>query len=352
MDISYHFSQLLQKVIALQNNENPLIGVYSGHPGYSADASKSISSFMGKHVEFFCYENIPDFSKGYDLFIVMAHTMFEQKVIWNIRTASPKTIIAIWTSDNHHREVNNIRTASSADFVFAGHGFCTDYLRTPHSVFMGHLALSCQQWSRDEVMRHINNDCAKAENRSNKMYGGFVAYTIGEERNQLVRDLIDVYPDSHLKLMSLDGRDDYYTKTHEERFNDWASHKTTLILPVTVDLGTRFFDSLTAGQIPVVYSGIEDLPKILTADEMESLPVITFDEMTVSAVKDAHDRAIKAFDKDGDEGVMRRHKYAVDNLMMESRIDSMYKQITGIKVDANTISLEVTDNYVYAGIRK
>src|SRR5207253_7056936 len=49
-------------------------------------------------------------------------------------------------------------------------------------------------------------------------------------------------------------------------------------------------------------------------------PIVRMGEYTLEAVQEAHARAIELFDRDGKAGILRRHRYALENHMFPSRI--------------------------------
>jgi hypothetical protein len=85
------------------------------------------------------------------------------------------------------------------------------------------------------------------------------------------------------------------------------------------DLSTRFFDALAAGQVPIVASNILDLDRIVPPDLQARLPIIRLQDYTVPALREAHERATAAFDREGNEGAERRHRFILENHMLAHR---------------------------------
>ena len=93
-----------------------------------------------------------------------------------------------------------------------------------------------------------------------------------------------------------------------------------MCLPLVNDLSNRFFDALAAGQVPIVASDILDLDRVIPPDLQTSLPIIRLQDYTVAALRDAHGRAISAFDSEGNEGAERRYRFVLRNHMLANRI--------------------------------
>lgn len=345
MDISDRYTNLMARIKNIAVKTELSVALYSCHPRFPENIAKEISSVTGARVDFFSYENKPDFSKQYDIFILLCHAQFEQKLIWNIRMSGvqPQPVIAVWTWDNHHLEANNLRTAHSADLVFAAHDFCSDYLKNPFSLYLEHLPLCCNQWTAKEASLYIKNTMQ----RKDALYGGYYRYNAGKERNELLDNCIKNIKGNSLALKKADDRDDYFAKFPESRFKDWAGYKTSLCLPLTQDLSSRFFDALVTGQIPIIPSNIPDIYKVIPKKMREELPVIIFDDYSVEGVKKAHQKALKAFDADGVEGVMRRHKFATENHMLENRVFTIIKTTRKLAESAG-VTVEMADEFLYA----
>ena len=88
-------------------------------------------------------------------------------------------------------------------------------------------------------------------------------------------------------------------------------HKVSICLPLSGDLSQRLFDALLTGQIPIVPDDIHDLDHIIPAALQAELPVIRFAKYTAAAVAEAHAKALRAFDRDGEAGILRRHRFAL-----------------------------------------
>src|SRR5262249_49109351 len=148
------------------------------------------------------------------------------------------------------------------------------------------------------------------EGRSDALSGHYAFYALAHRRNILLVEAIEEWPQADLSL-----RQDwnYHTWSPEVRFLQWRKYKTSVCLPVASDLSNRFFDALAAGQVPIVASDILDLDRVILPDLQTSLPVIRLKDYTVAALRDAHGRAVAAFDREGSEGAERRHRFALQN---------------------------------------
>ena len=57
----------------------------------------------------------------------------------------------------------------------------------------------------------------------------------------------------------------------------------------------------------------------------DELPIVRLHRCTAAEVTRAHAAAVKLFDRDGKNGVRRRHRFALENHMFASRIRAIVK---------------------------
>lgn len=260
-----------------------------------------------------------------DVVILTAHGSDLSVPIWNLRRKLPReSIIAVWFWDNHLAQLDNLKTALAADFVFPSHAYVAHYLFNPVSVVAGSSAACCAQWTADEA-REILASCAGAP-RVHKALVNYVDYEFSW-RSALLHELAARCGNAHVLLMPAGDRSRYFRKTRRERLLEWLRYKATVILPVDKDLSTRVFDALLAGQVPVVPSIIRDFDRVIAPPVQRELGIVRVDELSLSALRPAIDEALRRFDQSGSEGVARRQQFALGKHMLPNRVAEMMETL-------------------------
>jgi SEC-C motif len=253
------------------------------------------------------------------LVILTGHTQqAEPNVLRAIKAHGPGCIALAWLFDNHHGYLANAQAACSADLCFPSHPMPTDYLSHVAPGRIGPtIPLATGQWSRPQLTSLWKR--FEREGRSDALSGHYAFYALAHGRNALLAKAIEEWPQADLSLRHFQDLS-YHARSPADRFLQWRSHKTSVCLPVANDLSNRFFDALATGQVPIVASDILDLDRVIPPDLQTSLPIIRLQDYTVAALRDAHGRAIAAFDSEGNEGAERRHRFVLRNHMLANRI--------------------------------
>jgi hypothetical protein len=311
---------------ALRNiprHEGVSVLLFTSAPEYfdESDLFEPLQSAV-KSVQFAAtHEALETCSKTFDLAIVCTHIRKEHKAQYIIRQKRLAQLIVVWCFDNHHSADANLRYNSLADIVLPGHSYCSDFLKTPHSVLGRSFPLPTAQWSRSLASRLLVRNPSL---RSNALSGGYVLWsTGGEERKEFLRVLKECIPGNALRLMDPNNREAYFGLSAEERFKDWANYKISLALPLLHDVSFRVFDALLAGQIPLVPTSCYDLDAVVPPNLQQSLPIIRFGEYSPEAVEAACRAGVEKFDKAGAQGIVARHEYARDHHHITSRINAI-----------------------------
>ena len=260
-----------------------------------------------------------------DVVMLTAHGSDLSVPLWNLRRSLPReAMIVVWFWDNHLAQLNNLKTALAADFVFPSHAYIAHYLFNPVSVVAGSSAACSAQWTADEA-REIIASCAGTP-RAHKALVNYVDYEFSW-RSALLRELAASCRNAHVLLMPAQDKSRYFRKTRRERLVEWLRYKATVILPVDKDLSTRVFDALLAGQIPVVPSIIRDFDRVIPPQVQQELGIVRVNELSLSAIQPAIDEALRRFDQMGIEGVERRQQFALGKHMLPNRIAEMMETL-------------------------
>ena len=252
-----------------------------------------------------------------DLVILCVHLHREQEALRKLREGGFDGPVVGWYWDNHHHVFDNYSVGKDLDVCIASHGFAQYYLRSPRHLMSTPVPLCTTQWTDAEGARYFAKHGLKK--RGDSLYGGFIRYDFAEKRNRLIESLIADGSDG-VYFLEEDKLAPYFGMSPEGRFADWASRKVSLCLPLDGDLSMRFFDALLSGQIPIVPEDVEDFNGVIPRAVQEKLPVIRFKDYTASAVREAHEKALVAFDSAGADGIRARHRFALEHHMFASRI--------------------------------
>ncbi|CAO3405178.1 hypothetical protein VH569_21005 [Azospirillum sp. 11R-A] len=265
----------------------------------------------------------------FDIVILCSHLKSEEILAWKLQSMPGQPFIALWAWDNHHEPTLNSRAAMIADAVFPAHWFAHKDMANAATLIAPHLPLCVTQWS--SVFLASMEERIVAAGRCDKLYGGFFNHADAKERNGLIASYRERYPNEHVFTLGLDKRPAYFSFSQEQRLLDWSSYKVSVILPLRNDISQRLFDALACGLIPIVPPEFPDLDLVISRHDQHSLPIIRMESYSVEGIADAHTRALKLFDRDGKQGVMRRHRFARDNHGLRNRIDrlvSLFRQGT------------------------
>jgi hypothetical protein len=275
----------------------------------------------------------------FDIAIVCNNVAQEQIPLFAIRQQNNCDFVFVWAFDSHHSERQTLSINMLADAVIPAHRFAASYMKSPTSVLGRHVPLSTSQWSRSRAAQLFQSHLTLP--RKNALHGKFVGHTVyGEDRTEFAQKLKATLPDNALELIPANIFAPYFSWSAEQRWLDWASHKVELVLPVRFDLPIRFFDSLLTGQIPLVPEWCEDFDEVIPPALQASLPVVRFSERSIEAVQAAWQKALVLFDKDGIEGMRRRHLFALQHHHITNRLESICSQILPI-ADASDIRLDM-----------
>ena len=243
-----------------------------------------------------------------DLVILLVHLYKEHEALRKLRESGFDGAVAGWFWDNHHHVFDNYSAAADLDVCIPGHAFAAGYLRSRRYTSVPPVPLCVTQWSTAEGARFFAQHSGMK--RTDALYGGFVRYEFANKRNDLIRSLIERGMDG-VYFLEEDALERYFGLPLADRFQAWCSHKVSICLPLSGDLSQRLFDALLTGQIPIVPEDIHDLDQVIPAALQAELPIIRFSKYTAAAVAEAHAKALRAFDRDGEAGVLRRHRFAL-----------------------------------------
>jgi hypothetical protein len=252
-----------------------------------------------------------------DILVKLVHLQSDVEELQALRDGGFAGPVVGWFWDNHHHLFANFDVAEQLDIAMPGHAFARHYLANTRALSGPSVPLCITQWSAREAASFWAR-CRDLP-RSDRLYGGFVRYAFARKRNALIERLITESADD-VYFLEEHALERYFGQPLEDRFREWAAHKVSITLPLAGDLSQRCFDALLCGQVPIVPSDVADLDAVVPPDLQARLPIIRFDRYDPAAVKEAHARALAAFDAGGPEAAEARHRFALDGHTFEARM--------------------------------
>lgn len=250
----------------------------------------------------------------------------EARRLWELRaTLDPQAIIVLWMWDNHTAHISNLRSALAADLVFFSHSPHADYLFNPASAVVGHVPACSAQWRHDDAAQ-LFRETGYAPRRHSLLMN-YVEYDFAGERNAVIAAVREQIPEAAMLSMAAGDRRRYFGKSSQERFAEWAQHKTTLILPISEDLSTRLFDALLCGLVPIVPTSISDLDAIVPDEEQQALGIVRIGSYNVNEIRRATQAALQNFDELGPDGMLARHRLVLEHHMLGNRLTALLQMM-------------------------
>ncbi|AGX88153.1 hypothetical protein [Candidatus Symbiobacter mobilis] len=206
-----------------------------------------------------------------------------------------------WDWDNHHWLDLSTFLATHTDVYVPAHHENLYLLTRFNPLVAGPVYAPCVQWTRTFLADHVGH--MVSVERSNAPLGKHAQYALYDYRRRVVLTLSQIYP-------SIGFSNGYWAQTPLERLYEWCGHKTHWIVPVLNDIPIRLFDALITGGIPIVPDSLRFLPPIRdipremivfysTHDIINPAPLVAY--------------ANRLFDEGGKDGIVARHRYALDH---------------------------------------
>lgn len=224
----------------------------------------------------------------------------------------PNTIFIAWDWDNHHWLDLSIFLATHSDIYAPAHNENLYLLTRYNWITTGPVYCSSVQWSREFLTEKISSFVTK--NRSNNPLGMHIQYGRFQFRNQIIATLNKKY--STIGFSS----HHYHGVSKEERLDQWSTHKLHWIAPVLNDVPIRIFDALITGGIPIVPSSLRYLNPI---NEIPNNYVVFYTPEDILNPEPLIEKSINSFDVGGNDAVIGRHRYALENHHGDRSIQKM-----------------------------
>src|SRR5471030_1102831 len=232
----------------------------------------------------------------------------------------PNTLFIGWDWDNHFNlHISSIFSAAS-DFYFHPH-LANDYELSKFCTYKYHMPSGAYQWSRSFLTENI--DLIMRPDRISEVFGRFKSYGLFGYRNTVVKTL-----SNNLKEVSLvEDLSSYHDMDLRRKLEGWTRYKCHWIVPTLNDVSTRIFDVLITGGILIVPEKFRFDPAVRTINELDCL---FYNDGDILNPENIIARAIKIFDDGGIDGVLRRHRFALDFHNLDSRVKEIIDIARGV----------------------
>ena len=212
------------------------------------------------------------------------------------------TCFIAWDWDNHHWLDLSTFLAAHSDIYAPAHHENLYLLSRFNWLIVGPVYCSSVQWSRNFLTNNIEN--MLMNERSNLPLGMHIPYAQFGFRIQVISTLNRFYPSIGFSSRA------FHDRSPLDKLLEWCAHKTHWITPVLNDVPIRLFDALITGGIALVPDSMRFLPPV----SLIPLEWIAF--YAAADIVSPHsfvERANALFDKHGKDGIVARHRYALEH---------------------------------------
>jgi len=214
----------------------------------------------------------------------------------------PHTVFLIWDLDNHHWLQLSPMLAAFADLYIPTHSENLYFLSRYNWNIAGPVACGTIQWTR-EFLTHSLPQMLQAE-RSDQPLGMHFYYPQFPFRNRSVVTLRQ-----HFARVDFSSAE-FHQRSEAERFAEWCAHQSHWVIPVLNDVPIRIFDALSTGGIPIVPASLRYL---FSVGQIPRDWIVFYDPEELLRPESVARRASAAFMEGGAQGIVARHRYALEN---------------------------------------
>lgn len=229
-----------------------------------------------------------------------------------------ETLFTGWDWDNHHNLAISSIYALNSDIYFPSQRDNLYELSklTNLSFF---IAPSAYEWDRDFFSRNI--DIVLNPNRNTDIFGTFNFYSRFQYRNQVIKTLCEQIPE--IKFIS--NFSEYTSKTQSEKLSEWCSSKWHWLVPTLNAVSVRAFYALIAGVGVILPIEFKSFAEFSSLDERDVIWYSAIDVIDTSRVRL---EARQKYNESGLDGVLRRHRFALDHHNLDCRVREMLSIIS------------------------
>lgn len=236
-----------------------------------------------------------------------------------------KGVLCFWLHDNHVAHQANKKSVLEGDIYFSSHYGAEheEYLLNEHSIAAPVLPACYRNLPVevvDDVMRRYDNFP-----RISKTVAPYFLYDFSS-RTKYLKEVVAASSETVCFYMSSSERKEkYYEKISEnEKAIRWFSFKSSIVVPLNMDLSIRLFDGLMWGHTVIVPDHLPAFDHVISPEIAERLGIIRYDmRQGIQAIDEAVKKAVDAFDQGGSEKVMERHNFVISNHLYAHRVRAL-----------------------------
>ena len=235
-----------------------------------------------------------------------------QPMLCDFYARCERTLFIGWDWDNHHWLDRSTVLAAHTDLYAPGHQENLYLLTRYNASTIGPVYCASVQWSRQILCGRV--PMLLEQERSDAPLGMHIPYSQFSYRSRVVSTLSQQFPQVGFSAPS------FHSRTEDQRLLEWASHKAHWIVPVLNDVPIRIFDALITGGIPLVPQSLRHLAP---ANNIDRAHIVFYTPNDIIEPQAVVARANALFDHGGADGMMYRHRYALDHHHGTTRLQQM-----------------------------
>jgi len=230
------------------------------------------------------------------------------------------SIFVVHDWDNHHWMRSSIDSMLIADLYIPAH-IESNLMASRFSTKFGmYIHPGVTQWSKSFLTK--NTEAILEAKRVDFPLGRHTKYKQFKFRNNILKKLNKLHTPAEHYFLKLDAS--YASLSTIDRLEDWVKHKAHWVVPTLNDLPIRFFDALVTGGIPMVPVSLEVTLSFMGVPRnlYETYELCDIDEPSALINK-----VINKFDKEGAQGILTRHQFAIDKFHSENTMEKIIKAV-------------------------
>lgn len=239
-------------------------------------------------------------------------TQESRNIYSDLVTHCVTTCFVTWDWDNHHWLDLSVFLAAHSDIYAPSHHENLYILSRYNHHTIGPIYCGTEQWSREFLTNQLEQ--LLSTNRSDTPLGMHIPHPTFSFRMQIVKTLNAYYPSIGFSDAS------FHNRSPEDRLKEWSSHKSHWIAPVLNDVPIRLFDAMITGGIPIVPISMQFMPPVYNIPREY---IVFYSVSDIVAPNNIVQRAKVLFDRWGKDGIVARHRYALDNHHGDTAIRSI-----------------------------
>lgn len=228
-------------------------------------------------------------------------------------------LTCMWLQDNHLAHDNNRASVREADVYVCCHAGHTDYLLNG-SAIAGPLLPACFRADPAEDLGYLRKHFDVA--RLSRVVSPYFMYD-WSVRTAFLYDIRRNCPEFSCFYTESNKRyEEYYDVVSvDERRSRWLLFKSSIVVPMNMDLSTRVFDGLFWGHTLMVPDDLPAYDAAFTPEQTAALGIVRYPMNGAFDVLSARARkALAAFDAAGPDGALRRNRFIRSGHLLGHRV--------------------------------